>query len=129
MPREALIESEKDVKEKLVKPWYEARGAWHYAPIQNGLGEHGIHDRLGCVPVVVTQAMVGKTIGLFVSVEAKKPGRRGEPRRGMSVHQQQHLDDIRAAGGIAICCDGKFDLEGLDLRIHRLRNNGVQENG
>lgn len=120
MPREALIESENDVKTKLVKPWYDALGAWHYAPIQNGLGEHGIHDRIGCVPIIVTPEMVGKKIGLFVSIEAKKPGRRGEPRRGMSVHQQQHLEEILAAGGLSICCDSEEDLAELQGRISSL---------
>ena len=118
MPREALIESENDVKTKLVKPWYEKRGAWHYAPIQNGLGEHGIHDRIGCVPIVVTQEMVGKKIGVFVSVEAKAPGRRGEPRRGMSVHQQRQMDAIYAAHGFTVVCDGPEDLQRLDEIMH-----------
>lgn len=122
MSREKLIETEKDVKDKLVKPWYDTRGAWSYAPIQNGLGEHGIHDRIGCVPIVVTQEMVGKKIGLFVSVEAKKPGRRGEPRRGMSVHQQRHLDAIRLARGLSICCDGVDDLQLLDLRLREIQH-------
>lgn len=112
-------ETEKAVKE-LVKDWYREHRAWSYAPIQNGLGEHGIHDRIGCVPVVVTEEMVGKQIGLFVSVEAKAPGRRGEPRRGMSAHQQLKLEEIRKAGGISICCDGAQDLNLLSLEIVEL---------
>mgnify|MGYP001565591909 CR=1 FL=1 len=121
MPREKLIESENDVKDKLVKPWYDARGAWHYAPIQNGMGEHGIHDRIGCVPVVVTQEMVGKKIGLFVSVEAKRPGRREEKDRGMSHHQNAHMNDINEAGGISVVADSKEDLNILDWLIFTLR--------
>lgn len=31
----------------LVKNWYDKRPSWHYAPIQNGMGEHGIHDSCG----------------------------------------------------------------------------------
>ena len=31
-------------------------------------------DLIGIVPVVVTADMVGKTLGVFVAVEAKKPG-------------------------------------------------------
>lgn len=107
---------ENDVK-ALVKDWFDDRNAWHFAPIQNGLGVHGIHDRIGCVPVVVTQAMVGKRVGLFVSVEAKAPGRRGEAREGMTVHQADNLRDINAASGISIRCDGEHDLFFLGGRI------------
>lgn len=120
MPRPIKIESENDVKDKLVKPWYDRAEAWHYAPVQNGMGVAGIHDRIGCLPVVVTPEMVGKTIGLFVSVEAKKPGRRGEKNRGMSSKQKEHLDAINKAGGIAICCDGQEDLTILGDRIQQL---------
>lgn len=111
--------TEDDVKD-LVKEWYGARAAWHYAPIQNGMGVHGIHDRVGCVPIVVTPQMVGKRIGLFVSVESKRPGRRGEKDRGMSAHQRDHMNDINAAGGVAICCDGAEDLADLDRRLSDL---------
>lgn len=111
---ELKIKTENHVKDKIVKPWYDAQKAWHYAPIQNGLGVQGIHDRIGCVPVIVTPEMVGKRIGLFVSVECKAPGRRGQKDRGMSAHQIKHLFAIREAGGIAICCDGYEDLADLE---------------
>ena len=95
MTRPRKIETEDHVK-TLVKEWFEARKGWSYAPVQNGLGVHGIHDRVGCIPVVVTPEMVGKRIGLYVSVESKRPGRRGELRRGMTVHQQDNLTDTPA---------------------------------
>jgi hypothetical protein len=119
MPRR--IESENDVK-KLVKDWYDAHESWHYAPIQNGMGEHGIHDRVGAVTVTVTPEMVGKRIAILTTVEAKKPGRRGEARRGMSVHQERHLNAIRAAGGLSTVCDGEEDLAVLNTVIERLTN-------
>ena len=75
------------VKE-LAKEWFKARKGWSYAPVQTGYGEHGIHDRVGCVPLLITQDMVGLVIGEFVSIECKAPGRRSEPRRGMSVHDR-----------------------------------------
>lgn len=110
------LETENHVKD-LVKDWYDSVHAWHYAPIQNGLGVHGIHDRVGCVPVVITQDMVGKTFGLLVSVEAKAPGRRGEPRRGMSMHQYNNGRAINAAFGVAWCVDGREDLADLHRHI------------
>lgn len=105
-----LLETENDVK-ALVKKWYDVRNAWSFAPIQTGMGEHGIHDRIGCVPVLITPDMVGRTLGFFVSVEAKRPGRRTEERRGMSSHQARHLREIVAAGGASIVCDGQEDLD------------------
>ena len=111
--------SEADVK-SVVKKWYEINHAWSFSPVSNGMGVHGIHDRLGAVPVVVTPAMVGKTVALFVSVESKRPGRRGESRRGMSQHQYDHMVDIKAAGGFSICCDGYEDLAELDRELLKL---------
>ena len=111
--------SENHVKE-LVQDWYDDRDAWHYAPIQTGMGVHGIHDRVGCIPVTITSNMVGKTVGVLISVESKRPGRRGEKDRGMSKHQVDHMDAINAAGGVSICCDGKADLAGLDLLLEVL---------
>lgn len=102
------LQSENDVK-ALVKKWFDARGAWHYAPIQNGMGVAGIHDRIGCVPITITPEMVGKRFGLFVSVESKRPGRRTEKDRGMSAKQREHLTSILAAGGVALVCDGGED--------------------
>jgi hypothetical protein len=119
MTRPRRIETEDHVK-ALVKEWFEARDAWSYAPIQNGLGEHGIPDRVGCVPVVVTPEMVGKRIGLFVSVECKKPGRRSEPSRGMSKHQELVMDAVRAAHGISEVVDGENDLASIDWELNML---------
>jgi hypothetical protein len=115
------LETENQVK-ALVKDWYDLAGAWSYAPIQTGMGAHGIPDRIGCVPIFVTPAMVGERLGLFVAVEAKRPGRRGEKNRGLSAHQQNNLAVINRADGIAICCDGVDDLQLLDLCIRELQH-------
>src|SRR3972149_10878413 len=114
------IETENQVK-ALVKKWFDAQQAWSYAPIQNGLGVHGIPDRIGCMAVVVTQAMVGKKLGLFVAVEAKRPGRESEVHGGLTRHQLNNLDAIFLAGGIAEVCDGEADIVELDITLERLR--------
>lgn len=93
--------TENDVK-ALVKRWFDEHGAWHYAPIQNGMGVHGIPDRIGCVPIVVTEAMVGKRIGMFVAVECKAPHRINEKDGGMSKHQANNIRAIDEAGGIGL---------------------------
>ena len=111
--------TEADVK-ALVKDWFDAHDAWHWAPVQNGMGVHGIHDRIGCVPITVTPEMVGKRIGLFVSVESKAPGRQGEKNQGMTKHQSNNMRGINEAGGVSIRCDGAADLFDLDYDLRRL---------
>jgi hypothetical protein len=119
MPRK--LETEAHVK-ALVADWFNHHNTWHYAPIQNGLGVHGIPDRIGGVPIIITQEMVGKRVAILVTVESKRPGRAGEKNRGMTPAQKNCLDEINRAGGLAICCDGVDDLQLLELRIRELRN-------
>ena len=104
----------------MVRQWYDAHGAHHYAIVQSGLGVHGLHDRVGTIPIVVTQAMVGKRIGLTVTVESKRPGRRNEKDRGMSKHQVLFKEGVQRAGGVSICCDGQEDLDALEHEIRTL---------
>ncbi len=111
--------TENDVK-ALAFDWFKDLRGWSYSPVQNGLGVHGIADRLGVIPVTVTPNMVGKRIGLFVAIEAKRPGRRNEPMRGMSKHQYIVMTDILTAGGLSIVCDGQEDLDGLSRRLIKL---------
>lgn len=42
-----------------------------FMPRQSGFGVNGIPDYVCCVPVKITKEMVGKTVGLFVGIEAK----------------------------------------------------------
>jgi len=104
----------------LVKQWFDRHSAWHYGVTSTGMGMHGVPDRIGCVPVLVTPEMVGKRVGLLVGVECKRPGRRGEKNRGMSVHQFNHMEAIRNASGLSICCDGQEDLDELNAEIIHL---------
>lgn len=112
MARLRFLSSENDVK-KLVKTMFDKLGAWSFAPIQNGMGAHGIPDRIACVPVKITEAMVGKTIGVFAAIEAKKPGRRDEALGGATGLQVHQLREIIAAGGYAALVDGQDEIDGL----------------
>lgn len=118
-----LTTTENDVK-AIVKRWFDKLTAWSYAPIQNGMGVHGIPDRVGCVPIVITQEMVGKTVGLFVAVEAKKPGRRGEENAGATGLQVSQLRGILAAGGLSALVDCEDDLEVLEHYIRHTQSGG-----
>ena len=113
-----LVETENDVK-KIVKKVFDDALAWSYAPIQTGMGVHGIPDRVGCVPVRITPEMVGSVVGLFVAVEAKRPGRRGEKNAGATGQQVDQLRGIIDAGGVAMMADGADDIA---LLYHELRS-------
>lgn len=119
--------NESDVKDG-IKDVFKALEAWYYMPVQTGLGVGGIHDFIACVPITVTPEMVGKRIGLFVSVEAKEPGKVAKlmkavaagkdtahlakngvfvSNRSLQTHQ---ADAIHDAAGIALVSDSAAEL-------------------
>lgn len=61
-------------------------------------------DRIAILPLVITQEMVGKTVGVFVAVEMKKSPWKytGKDRE---AGQKNFLDYINARGGIAFFCE------------------------
>jgi hypothetical protein len=63
-------------------------------PVQFGLCK-GSADLIGWRSVTVTPDMVGQRLAVFASVEVKTPAGRIRPE------QQQWLDAVQAAGGIA----------------------------
>lgn len=94
------------VKDK-VKAWLKARGWWYYMPVQNGLGVSGIPDIIACRPLTITQDMVGQTIGVFVGIETKAPGRLSN----LSEPQKLQLAGIAKAAGAAHVIDDVSMLE------------------
>lgn len=131
--------NEGDVKDG-IKDVFKELDAWFYMPVQTGMGVGGIHDFIACVPVTVTQEMVGKRIGLFVSVETKAPelvadllrlakaGRKSAhlAKDGQFVSnnslQTYHADAIHDAGGIAkVSDDAKVLRDELSRTLTRLR--------
>lgn len=74
-------------------------------PLRAGLCV-GSSDIIGIAPVVVTQDMVGQTIGLFVAVEVKAGA-------GLSVEQKRFLAMVKSCGGLA-CVAHKVD-DAIDL--------------
>jgi hypothetical protein len=102
--------TEEHVKRE-VKEMYTDLEGWSFAPVQSGKGEHGIPDRIGFIPVTVTPEMVGTVLPVFVAVEAKKPGRRGEKFAGCTGQQVDKLRDITAHEGVAALVDHRSDLD------------------
>ena len=66
----------------------------HGRPVQFGLCK-GSADLIGYRTITITPDMVGQQVAVFLSIEVKTPTGRIRPE------QQQGLDTIQAAGGIA----------------------------
>lgn len=66
----------------------------------------GSADLIGWAPHVVTEADVGRTLAVFLSVEAKAAKGR------MRAEQQAWLDAVKAAGGIGIVARSVDDFTG-----------------
>jgi hypothetical protein len=78
-------------------------------PVQFGLCK-GSADLIGWKRVTVTEEMVGTQVAVFLSIEVKTPTGR------LRHEQQQWLDAVQAAGGIAGVARSVSDAEAL-LRI------------
>lgn len=76
---------------------------WAFSPVQSGLGAHGIPDIIMCVPTVIPQEWVGKTMGRFVAIEAKIHPNKTTPL------QDHQLEGIARAGGHALIITGHKD--------------------
>lgn len=59
-------------------------------------------DLIGIMPVVVTQEMVGRTIGVFTSIECKHPDWRPTPGDERYQAQCRWRDLILSLGGYAV---------------------------
>lgn len=69
----------------------------------------GSSDLIGWKPVVVTPAMVGKTVAVFFAVECKTETGRATPE------QVQFLEAVRNAGGIATLARSEKDIRNVML--------------
>lgn len=102
----------------LIKKQLKAEKSWHYMPVQNGMGRVGIPDFVACVPITITANLVGKTIGAFVAVETKAPGK----LKNTTPNQRKNLAEIHQAGGVAVVTDND---EILPQALSVLRLSGV----
>lgn len=94
-----MVKPEKDVKGQIKKLLDELK-AWHFMPVPTGYGKKGVPDHVACVPMKITQDMVGDTIGVFVGIEAKQLGKE------MSAAQVIQADGIQDASGVFFCVQG-----------------------
>ncbi len=110
------IKSENDVKKKIIKPWLDSLGAWHFMPVSNGMGKHGVPDHIACVPVTITKEMVGMKIGLFVAPEAKAP----DKKHNASSNQISQMRQIDQAGGITGVISSEWDKDHMNWHLDSL---------
>lgn len=69
-----------------VKAVLDDLGVWHFSPVSNGMGRHGIPDIVACAQ------------GRFLAIETKREGRGYDT----TPLQRQCLDEIAQAGGAAV---------------------------
>ena len=100
MPR-AESAVKKEVKEML-----KGLSAWQFMPVQSGRGIQGVPDHLACVPIKITEDMVGETIGAFVGIEDKQLG------KVPTAIQEWTMGQIKKAGGLTFVIDGTSKEEG-----------------
>ena len=78
-------------------------------PVRFGLGNESkkqnehikSSDLIGITPIIITQEMVGKTIGVFTSLEIKREDWTFSPKDKREVAQKNWIDFILMHGGFA----------------------------
>jgi hypothetical protein len=89
-----------------VRRLLDEQGIWFFMPPANGFGKGGIPDIVGCAPITITPDMVGQTIGVFVGVECKAPGK----LNAVTENQKARLQEIDEAAGFSFVADGVSEL-------------------
>lgn len=75
--------------------------------VKYGVGNPGGSDLIGITPIVITDDMVGRTMGIFTAIEVKT--KTGKP----SPNQLNFIDVIKNNGGIAGVCRSSDDADDL----------------
>lgn len=82
---------------KQVKAYLASIGAWHYMPVNNGMG------RVGCPDILVCYK------GDFYAFETKAPGK----LKNVTPNQQREIDWINTAGGRAHVVDDVAQVKAI----------------
>lgn len=78
-------------------------------PVRFGLGNDSkkinetlkSSDLIGCLPVVITQEMVGQVVGIFVACEVKEENWTFNPNDKHEVAQLNYINLVKSKGGKA----------------------------
>lgn len=72
-------------------------------------------DLIGIRPVLITQEMVGHTIGQFVAIECKREGWKETPGDQRAAAQRTFLNLVRDKGGCAMFADRPLVWDTIQL--------------
>lgn len=101
-----------------VKKALKERNAYYVMVVPTGYGSGvGIPDFVACVPLTITEAMVGQTVGVFAGIETKAPGK----IKNTTPNQKKHLHGIADASGMAVVVD---DVEKASMFLDLLTKSG-----
>lgn len=89
--------------------------AWCFRTFTGGFGKSGVPDLIACVPVRITPAMVGMTIGVFVSVEVKREG------KNPTVIQERRMEEIGESAGFTLWGTSEKVISELRVWIARFQ--------
>ena len=119
-----MAEAESVIQEKMMKA-FRKRGAYVYKNAQNEYTEKGRPDLSACVPVTVKRLLKlfgeDATIGIFMSVEVKRPGHMNE----VSEAQKIVGSKIQSAGGFWFLLDNVQDVNAILDKLMET-TNGIQ---
>lgn len=78
--------------------------------VRAGLEAEGASDLIGIKAVTITPEMVGKTFGVFLAVEVKKPSWK-RPTTETELRQENFINQVIKRGGIGFFINNADDLE------------------
>lgn len=97
---------------KQIKDLLKNEQCYFYMVVPCGFSSVGVPDFVCCIPVTITEDMVGKTLGVFGGIEAKAKGK----LKNTTPNQKKALNEIHNAGGMAIVTESAvFTKECIDL--------------
>ena len=95
-----------------MQSWLKFRaGAWITHDAKHRPVFRGITDLLACIPVKITQAMVGRTVGVFCAIEVKAEGVNLEKPAKRDKAQEDFQADVARHGGVVIRAHKWQELE------------------
>lgn len=103
---------ESDVKNEM-KRVFKGYDAYVFMPVQTGYGARSV-DFLACVGRIIKPSDVGRYLGVFVAVEAKKREHEvgdSDPDKLMTALQRRTLSEVTHAGGLSNCLNSGAVLD------------------